>query len=318
MALQRQEHHLPTLPDHGARSRQTRFRLESDAAFRSQDQAPSGDSHLGPVHIPRLPPPACHEDSAPENGAVLSYGKPAVPSTITVGIVAIVGCDGSGKSTLTADILARLQQRGPIERRYLGLASGEVSRRIKKLPIVGAALERYVVGKAAQAQDRSREFPGAATAVVIYLLSLYRAMQFRRMLIRSRRGVLVITDRFPQTEIPGIYCDGPALSVVAPGSWLIPKLAAAERRLYQWMVNHVPELVIRLNIDAESAHRRKPDHRLALLRETAAVTPVLRFNGARIVDIDALAPYPQVLGAALQALDATVAARSKSHVFDTA
>ncbi len=257
-----------------------------------------------------------------ENGAVVSSRNPAaslVPRPeVSVGIIAIVGCDGSGKSTLTADILARLRKQGPIERRYLGLASGEVSRRIKKLPIVGTHLERYVVGKAAQAQDRTREFPGAATALVIYLLSLYRAMQFRRMLVQSRRGVLVITDRFPQAEVPGIYCDGPGLSLVSTGSWLIPKLAAGERRLYKWMSNHVPELVIRLNIDAENAHRRKPDHRLALLRKTAAVTLGLHFNGARIVDIDALAPYPQVLGAALQALDTTVASRSQRKVLDAA
>lgn len=254
-----------------------------------------------------------------QNGAVVSPGNPeaspraglALGSAVTAGIVAIVGCDGSGKSTLTADLLARLRTRGRIERRYLGLASGEVGRTIGKLPIIGARLERYVVAKAAQAQDRNREFPGVATAVVIYLLSLYRALQFRRVLDRSRRGVLVITDRFPQTEVPGIHCDGPCLSLVPNGSWLIPRLAAGELRLYEWMANHVPELVIRLNIDAESAHSRKPDHRLALLRKTAAVTPGLQFNGARIIDIDALAPYPDVLDAALKALDTAVAARAR-------
>lgn len=254
-----------------------------------------------------------------QNGAVVSLGTGEASAAaglreapaVTAGVIAIVGCDGSGKSTLTADILARLRTRGRIERRYLGLASGEVGRRIRKLPIIGTRLERYVVVKAAQAQDRNREFPGAATAVVIYLLSLYRAMQFRRVLTQSRRGVLVITDRFPQTEVPGIYCDGPCLSLVANGSWLIPRLAARERRLYEWMANHVPELVIRLNIDAESAHSRKPDHRLALLKKVAAVTPGLHFNGARIIEIDALAPYPEVLDAALKALDGAVTARAR-------
>lgn len=246
------------------------------------------------------------------------YATMSRTPTVGIGIVALVGCDGSGKSTLTADILDRLRSRGPVERRYLGLASGEIGRRIKKLPIVGAHFERYLVGKALQAQDGSREFPGSATAVVIYLLSLYRALQFRRMLAQSRRGVLVITDRFPQAEVPGIYCDGPGLSAVRTGSWLIPKLAAGERRLYQWMARHTPELVIRLNIDADSAHRRKPDHKLHLLRETAAVTPGLRFNGARIIDIDALAPYPQVLSAVLKALDTTVASRSPRAVLDAA
>jgi len=65
-------------------------------------------------------------------------------------------------------------------------------------------------------------------------------------------------------------------------------------------------LVIRLNIDVETALTRKPDHQPRELRDKIEVAPKLRFNGANIVDIDTRVPYAQVLDAALQAVSASL------------
>ena len=69
------------------------------------------------------------------------------------------------------------------------------------------------------------------------------------------------------------------------------------------MASHIPTLLIRLNIDAETAHARKPDHKLAMLRDKVRVIPTLHFNGAPILDLNGRDPYPQVLDAALAAID---------------
>lgn len=58
------------------------------------------------------------------------------------GLIAVVGCDGTGKSTLTTDLVKSLQQHWQTERRYLGLLSGEDGDKIKRLPLVGVWLER--------------------------------------------------------------------------------------------------------------------------------------------------------------------------------
>ena len=227
------------------------------------------------------------------------------------GVVAVIGCDGSGKSTLTNDLMARLRGRGPIERRYLGLVSGEMGDKIKRLPLIGPQLERYLAAKARRAQDQRQKLPGTGTAIVMYLLSLWRARQFRRILALSRRGVVVITDRYPQAEVPGFHYDGPGLPGADSDSWLVRKLAAREFKLYQWMASHVPSLVIRLNIDADTALARKPDHKVTELLDKIAVAPRLRFNGARILDLDARDPYPQVLGKALQAVNNAIATSAR-------
>ncbi len=219
------------------------------------------------------------------------------------GVIAVVGCDGTGKSTLSADLLIKLNEKNETKRRYLGLVSGEAGEKIKSLPFVGVRLESYLARKASRAQDMKKKLPSTWTSLVMYVLSLYRAVQLIRVERLSRRGIWVIADRYPQSEIPGFHYDGPGLTADRTNNWVIRKLAARELKLYQWMAKHKPALVIRLNIDAETAYSRKPDHAIEELRDKISVMPQLNYNGAQILDIDTRAPYPEVLEAALAGID---------------
>jgi hypothetical protein len=218
------------------------------------------------------------------------------------GVFAVVGCDGTGKTTLTADLLANLDKKGPTRRRYLGLVSGETGDKIKDLPFIGVRLENYLHNKANRALDMEQKLPGTGTAIIMYVLSLWRSLLLLRVIRLSRRGVQVITDRYPQVEIPGFHYDGPGLTVNRTDNWLVRKLAEREHSLYEWMAGQKPALVIRLNIDAEAAHARKPDHEIEELRDKISVMTRLNFNGAQVCDIDTTAPYPEVLANALQAI----------------
>ena len=220
-------------------------------------------------------------------------------------VIAVVGCDGSGKSTLTADLISHLAQQRQVEWLYLGQSSGNIGEWIKNLPIIGASFGRYLARKAERAHSKEEASPpDTLTALVIFLLSLWRAHKFRRMLKLARRGVLVITDRYPQAEVSGFYFDGQGLNSANAQSWLARQLLKQETRLYQSMASHIPTLLIRLNIDAETAHARKPDHKLSMLRDKVRVIPTLHFNGAPILDLDGRDPYPQVLDTALAAIHA--------------
>lgn len=219
-------------------------------------------------------------------------------------VFAVVGCDGTGKSTLTADLVAHLRQRGAAERRYLGLVSGEMGDRIKRLPWIGTRLEAHLARKAVLAQDMRRKLPGAWTALIMYGLSLWRAAHLRRMWRLAERGTLVVTDRYPQAEIPGFRCDGPGLAVGRSDNRLVRWLARREQALYERMAERRPTLVIRLGIDADTAQARKPDHAYAELLDKIEVMAKLHFNGAHILELDARRPYPEVLAAALRNIDA--------------
>jgi hypothetical protein len=137
----------------------------------------------------------------------------------------------------------------------------------------------------------------------MYLFSIWRSLLLRRVIGLSGRGVKVIADRYPQVEIPGFHYDGPGLTEARTSNWLVRKLAAREHGMYQWMAQYKPALVIRLNIDAESAFARKPDHDIAELRDKIATMPLLKFRGAKVCEIDATSPYEEVLAAALSAID---------------
>lgn len=228
-------------------------------------------------------------------------------------IVAVIGCDGSGKTRLAKDIVSSLMQWRAVERRYMGLVSGETGDQIKQLPVIGKALERFLAAKVRRAQDMKNKLPGTFSAVVMYLFSLWRVRKLRLMMKRAESGVLMIAERYPQAEMPGFHYDGSGLSVDRSINRLVRALARHEQRLYEKMAEQKPSLVIRLAIDADTAYARKPDHPLDELQEKTKKMALIKFNGAHIVEIDATRPYEEVLAAALAIIEQTDPALERSR-----
>ena len=222
-------------------------------------------------------------------------------------LIAIIGTDGSGKSTLAADVAAALGQQRRVAHIYLGLGSGPLGQRISALPLVGPLLGGFFNQKADRTRDKGDRIPGLATALVVYAFSRRRKARFDRMMRLRRDGVTIITDRYPQVEIPGFY-DGPGLSAARAEGMLVRRIAAREAALYHEMAAHIPTLVIRLNIDVDTALARKPDHARGLIEQKVAVTPLLRFNGAPIIEVDATIAYDEEVRLTLQAIDQALSA----------
>ncbi|WP_242013166.1 nucleoside/nucleotide kinase family protein [Acetobacter sicerae] len=208
-------------------------------------------------------------------------------------LVALIGCDGAGKTAISNELAAQLNQIRPTQTFYLGLGSGDLGRRIGTIPLIGPALEKLLTGKAKKTRSKGEKIPGPLTALVVYGFSLLRYRRFLKMQNARRHGVAVITDRYPQTEIPAFY-DGPGLSAGRPGSRFVAALARSELRLYEKMAAVKPNLVIKLDVDPQTALSRKPDHDLATLTAKVAATQKLTFGGAPIVTIDARPSYDQV------------------------
>lgn len=211
-------------------------------------------------------------------------------------LVAIVGPDGAGKSTI-AHYLCSVTPNS--EYAYLGLGSGALGLKIKRLPWIGKRIERKLAAKARRARTPGRRIPGPLTALVIYLFGRIRRRRFLRMLQVRECGRVVICDRYPQVQVPGLN-DGPGLSAATPVGWLTTWLARLELDLYTEMAHIPPTLVIRLNVDAHTAWSRKPDHDLALIEKKVAATASLQFAGAHIVDVDASLPQAEVQAICLQ------------------
>lgn len=225
-------------------------------------------------------------------------------------MIAVVGCDGSGKSTVAAHLLQWARAYGPTATVHLGRQAGNVGRSLSRLPIIGHWFDRLIHRKVQGVHQDLREerTPGVLPAIVISVFTLRLRLRFRRMLGLRRRGFIVVTDRYPQMAVPRAY-GGPDLAVGLRGNGFVRWLAEREQGAFRRMTRWRPDLVIRLNVDLDTACRRKPDHRREMLRRKIAVTPLLSYNGAPIVDIDAMRPLPEVLRAAEDAVGAAMAAQ---------
>lgn len=225
-------------------------------------------------------------------------------------LIAVIGSDGSGKSTVCEHLITHVKKYGPATRVHLGKQAGNVGRAAVKIPFIGNYLDKTIErNKVKIVKSRIGPLP----ALVIIFFVLRRLLRFRRMLAFRRRGLMVLADRFPQVQIPGAY-DGTVFPADASGSRFVTWLAGRERAAFQWMANHKPDLVIKLNVDLDVACARKPDHRQESLAGKIAVTPLLTFQGAQIVDIDANTPLDEVFGAAEEAVSKFLEARGYSRI----
>ena len=209
-------------------------------------------------------------------------------------IIALVGCDGSGKSTLTDELYRLLRPTRRVYKSYLGLGSGNLRLLVLRIPLIGKYLERFFTKRVDQSKDPADKIPGLPTAIALYFFTQVRRHRFRRAMRRHAAGYIVLTDRYPQIEVPGIY-DGPLMLSARAEGRLISWLAERERRQFEEIVGVVPDLVIKLHVTLESALARKPDHIAASLERKIEITDKLTFGGAHIINVDANQPYDRVL-----------------------
>lgn len=209
-----------------------------------------------------------------------------------VPVIALVGSDGSGKTTLGNALFGWMAARQPTRFCHLGKQTGNWGRAIARVPLIGRKADSTIAGKAVQSRKSKGAGPGAA--VVIFILSMRRLVRFVRMRRLHAMGYVILTDRYPQAVVPGPM-DGPGLVARQPGNVLVRVLTWLEQVIYDWMAGFRPDLVLRLHVDLATALARKPDHRPETLRQKVADVPRLSFNGAPVVDLDATQPMEKVL-----------------------
>lgn len=220
-------------------------------------------------------------------------------------LIAVVGADGSGKSRLSADLLEHIRRRRRAEAGYLGEGSSVTGRKIGRWPVIGPMLKKSFEGVAGQLRDPAAPIPGLIAARYALHRSVKRHRRFQDLVDKRRRGIVIVTDRYPQVECPGLH-DGPILAGVAT-SRTLTRIKADERAIYEEMAAYAPSLVIRLSIDIDTAMARKPDHDRDLVAMKIACLPAITFNNAPMLDLDATMDYGEELARAEAAVNTVLA-----------
>ena len=205
-------------------------------------------------------------------------------------IIAFVGSDGAGKSTVTSDTERWLGWKADVAVLYFGSNHGWY----RHLRILRALFKsRSSRCPNTPPTHRRVDHPAWLLALLGVFLARKRLRQQRRAIRMAQRGTIVLADRWPQFEVCGL-CDGPALPVGKPGGWLVGMLQRYERRLFQRMAMLSPDLVIKLNVPLEVAMQRKLDHSPEMLARKIEIVRELSFAGAPMIEVDAAQPLNEV------------------------
>jgi hypothetical protein len=223
--------------------------------------------------------------------------------------LALVGADGSGKSTV-ADALSRwLSWKVDVRVKYLG--SNIPSPQADGLYWAFRALRR--LHRAVSLHLK----PGAIvgrwigsmrdTMLALHHLAMGRdrARRYRDGQADAKVGRVVIFDRFPLESLSSEYrhrtLDGPRISRAFGESTgpLRQALAGAEERIYKSF--GLPDYLFVLDVSPEVSAYRKPDHSPELIREKSraavelAELAEMRNASVRVIKVDANRPLVHVL-----------------------
>jgi hypothetical protein len=224
-------------------------------------------------------------------------------------LIALMGCDGSGKSTQMKALIKWLTWKVDVVPLYFGSGDGSSSL-LRKPLILMANLLRNVSGfksnrehlssadkETIQAVDAKDPLLRKIARVPWALVLAYEKCGKLRKATQARnRGMIVIGDRYPQNQIMG-FNDGPLLSRwLDHPSWLLRKLADWESTPYRWAEQNAPDIIIKLDVSPEVALVRKADADILEYRRRVAAIQSFDYPATtKVVLINADEPLEDVL-----------------------
>lgn len=180
-------------------------------------------------------------------------------------VVAILGCDGAGKSTTLSYVLKEFNKKIDVVSIYFGSGDGSSSLLRKPMKLIASKVGGKGVGHAVEKeyQDnkkvslKARAY-SAAKIVWAVALAKEKEKKLHQMVKARNNGLLVLTDRYPQSQMPGAS-DGPLLSRYKDSKGLLKAISMWEQRVYESFSKNAPDLTIKLVVPTETAISRKPE-----------------------------------------------------------
>lgn len=242
------------------------------------------------------------------NREVLNRPYPSRRKLPSSGIeVAVVGIDGSGKSTHLSALHDWLSWKMDVHSVYFGSGDGSSSllryplKKLNELRTRSADPDSTHSQSGSEVQETSGKHSdddnqkadssdgggvGFSKAIWAILLAREKRKKRRKATRARNRGMVVLMDRYPQNQFEDIN-DGPLLDPwTDSNSGLLRRIAEWERDIYADLHDRSPDLVIKLGTDPEIAKDRKPETPMSNLKRKAEVIDSLEYENSRVVTVD--------------------------------
>lgn len=218
--------------------------------------------------------------------------KRRVPSTGGI-TVAILGPDGSGKSSQVNQVMKWLGWKVDVGYIYFGSGEGPTSllRRIFTSVAKFFLRSSRGVNPHANTNECAKQSKSILKKVyrMIWAFLLLREKSQRLIkLTRARnKGIVMVCDRYPQNQFQGVS-DGPLLSEWLQGSGIWRKVAGYEKRAFEKFATQLPDIVIKLKVSHSTALSRKSDTPNEQLTKKVEVLENIQFpSQCHVYEVDA-------------------------------
>ena len=206
-------------------------------------------------------------------------------------IIALIGGDGSGKSTAAEMLATQLGRTFDVVRVHMGKPEWSRLSRLVKRPM--RRLRRYGLFRATSApawHDFGGRSPGLGYLLWHTLTARDRALTYQRARRVAARGGIVVSDRFPDPRIrlmDGPRTDLPGVTRRPVAGWL----ASRERHYYDHILP--PDVTIVLRVPPAVAVERRAHQDADVVRRRVAEVYEADWTDAAVV-IDATQPVEYV------------------------
>ena len=211
-------------------------------------------------------------------------------------VISIVGLDGSGKSTLVREVRRWLGAEVDVTPCYFGTGDGEPSLFFRPFKAVSRLVARVVRTRPKGASHGvvSDRPPGLGYSVLFAVWAIAVAIDKRQKILATHRGasrgLVVVTDRYPQNEIAG-FNDGPLLHRLLKCPAALKRFEAS---VFEMAQRAPPDLAIKLQVGRDTVVQREPQMLESIIDQRIAWLNELTFSSTRVVSIDATRPLEEV------------------------
>lgn len=199
-------------------------------------------------------------------------------------VVSILGCDGAGKSTTIDYIKKEFNKKIDVVTIYFGSGDGSCSFIRRPMKLIAQKVGGKGLGHSVEKEYKSKNKVSIKSrlyslAKIMWAIALAneKKSKFKEMIKARNNGLLVITDRYPQTIEPGCS-DGPLLNKYINSGGLLRKLALWERNIYEMSSINPPDLMIKLIVPSEVAVARKPEMTIEEIEKKKSI--ILKMNSS--------------------------------------